>query len=105
MGDDVARRIEQRLRLPHGWMDHPHPHDYVDGEVVTPRLPAPGAGRPPPTLTETLDALASQLARADPSVRDAVARLMLRYLDSPAAGAKIARAIEQLLDGADDPPA
>jgi hypothetical protein len=24
MGDEVARRIEAQLGLPHGWMDHPH---------------------------------------------------------------------------------
>lgn len=24
MGDEIARRIERKLRLPHGWMDQPH---------------------------------------------------------------------------------
>lgn len=24
MGDEIARRIEKKLRLPHGWMDQPH---------------------------------------------------------------------------------
>jgi len=33
MGDDIARRIEERLHLPHGWMDHEHA-DHIDGATV-----------------------------------------------------------------------
>jgi hypothetical protein len=39
IGDDIARRIEERLRLPHGWMDQPHPDQ---GETTPlPREPDP----------------------------------------------------------------
>jgi len=51
----------------------------------------------PQTLTTLLDALSARIAQADPSVRDAISRLVPRYIDSPETGARIVRAIEELL--------
>ena len=55
MGDEVARRIEARLRLPHGWMDHPHTDQDDQGSAAL---------TPPP-----LDQL---LLRASPLARQTV---------------------------------
>jgi len=67
---------------------------FVDAVVETPE---------PQTLTTLLDALAARIAQADPSVRDAIGRLVLRYIDSPETGARIVRAIEELLGSNDSP--
>ena len=64
MGEKLARHIEERMRLPHGWMDQEHP-DYIDGEVVRPALPAPG-GIP------NLDTL---MAAASPRSQQALERI------------------------------
>ncbi len=101
LGDEVARRIESALHFPRGWMDHPHDDQAAPAPDV-PALPAP-AGDPrlapakPQTLTELLDDLSARLAQADPAVRDEVMRLVLRYMESPQAGERIAQAIELLL--------
>ena len=67
--------------------------------------PAPDAAPPDPLaqrpLVELLDELSRRLALADPSVREEVTRLVLRYVENPQAGARIAQAIALLL-GADD---
>jgi len=55
-------------------------------------------------LAELLDDLSRRLAMADPAVREEVTRLVLRYLENPAAGARIAKAIELLLGADDEPP-
>lgn len=91
-------------RPPRSWVDQDQaPADYIDGEVVRPHLPSPSTGaQAPQTIADLLDALAARLAKADPSVRDAVSRLILSYLDSPQSGAKIAGAITQLLETDDD---
>jgi HTH-type transcriptional regulator, cell division transcriptional repressor len=106
----VSGLLEGLLETPADWdsLLSP-PRDSTDGEVVTPRLPAPEAEQvsapAPPTLVGLLDALASQLARADPLVREAVSQLVVTYLDNPEAGTKIPRMIERLLeeDPRDDP--
>lgn len=44
IGEEIARHIETRLRLEHGWMDHPHwpnevreePAAYMIGATLTP---------------------------------------------------------------------
>ena len=61
---------------------------------------APSDQRP---LAELLDDLSRRLAMADPAVREEVTRLVLRYLENPPAGARIAKAIELLL-GQDEVP-
>lgn len=74
---------------------------------------APSAGAPPVRLSppgdparrplaELLDDLSRRLAGADPAVRDEVTRLVLRYLENPPAGARIAKAIELLLGEDED---
>ena len=63
------------------------------------RTPAHRIERRP--LAELLDELSRRLALADPSVREEVTRLVLRYMENPPGGARIAQAIELLL-GADD---
>ncbi|NEX23915.1 transcriptional regulator, partial [Thiorhodococcus mannitoliphagus] len=61
--------------------------------------------RPEPRpLAALLDDLSSRLAMADPAVREEVTRLVLRYLENPPAGARIAKAIELLLGQDEDPP-
>lgn len=55
-------------------------------------------------LAELLDDLSRRLATADPGVREDVTRLVLRYLENPPAGARIAKAIELLLGQDEDPP-
>ncbi|NEV65244.1 helix-turn-helix domain-containing protein [Thiorhodococcus minor] len=78
----------------------------------TPSADATPVGPSPPghpgtcPLAELLDDLSRRLAAADPAVRDEVTRLVLRYLENPPAGARIAKAIELLL-GEDEnlPPA
>jgi HTH-type transcriptional regulator, cell division transcriptional repressor len=53
-------------------------------------------------LAELLDDLSGRLAMADPAVREEVTRLVLRYLENPPAGARIAKAIELLLGQDED---
>lgn len=53
-------------------------------------------------LAELLDELSRRLALADPSVREEVTRLVLRYMENPQAGARIAQAIDLLLGSDDD---
>ncbi|NEV63996.1 helix-turn-helix domain-containing protein [Thiorhodococcus minor] len=55
-------------------------------------------------LAELLDDLSRRLAMADPAVRDEVTRLVLRYLENPPAGTRIAKAIELLLGQDETPP-
>jgi transcriptional regulator with XRE-family HTH domain len=58
--------------------------------------PAPSGGEQKPTLGQLLAPLADRLASVDPSLREEVSRLMLRYLDTPTDG-RILRALEELL--------
>jgi transcriptional regulator with XRE-family HTH domain len=61
----------------------------------------------PATVAATLDRLGELLARAEPSTREAVAQLLLRYAQDPDQGKRIAQAIELLLTegGGGTPPA
>jgi hypothetical protein len=93
MGDEVARRIEVKLNLPHGWMDQGH------AEAGTAEVPA--ATPEPPTsdlpVAALLASLAARMERIDPRMREVVGGLILRYLESPETGGKIAVAVEHLL--------
>lgn len=61
-------------------------------------LAPPGSPGPQePTLTALLDTLAARIAEADPAVRAEVTSLVLRYMEKPESGAKIAAAIELLI--------
>lgn len=61
-------------------------------------LAPPGSPEPQePTLTALLDTLAARIAEADPAVRAEVTSLVLRYMEKPESGAKIAAAIELLI--------
>ena len=53
------------------------------------------------TISSLLKTLAKRFDRGDPAVREEVARLVLRYLENPQAGERIAKAIETLLGGED----
>lgn len=64
-----------------------------------------GAAASALTLSALLDALAERLARADPVMRAEISGLMLRYMEQPESGARIAQAIELLLATDGDPPA
>ncbi|NEV64719.1 hypothetical protein [Thiorhodococcus minor] len=55
MGDEVARRIEAQLRLPHGWMDHPH-----------------GDGEDTPVSAATAPSLDQLLSRTSPRAQEAL---------------------------------
>lgn len=57
---------------------------------------------PEPSLSALLDALSARLEQADPAVRDEVMRLVLRYMEHPQSGARIVRAIEELLGSEHD---
>ena len=115
----VARRIEIKLNLSHGWMDQPHV-DCQLTEIENPPKPkqpsAPVTATEPQTtmdastptksleqapetntLSSLLDALSHRLEQADPTVRQEVMQLVMRYIENPDAGARIVRAIEQLL--------
>ncbi|RDH86389.1 MAG: hypothetical protein DIZ78_09475 [endosymbiont of Escarpia spicata] len=59
------------------------------------------------TIASLLDRLSIRLQSADDSVRDKITGLMMNYLDNPAGGERIAKAIEVLLgeeDSVDPPP-
>lgn len=50
------------------------------------------------SIATLLDSLAARIDQADPAVREEIMRLTVRYLENPDAGARIARAIETLLE-------
>ncbi|MCK7581066.1 MAG: hypothetical protein MZV65_39680 [Chromatiales bacterium] len=70
-------------------------------QVQADELPLTASGRievkPEPSLSDLLDALSARLEQADPAVRQEVAQLVMRYMENPEAGARIAAAIELLL--------
>lgn len=87
MGEDVARKIEQRLGLPHGWMDMPH-----------------GLENETPTVRENFPAYQSQALRIDPETIAAALKLVrLAFLnrkleiDQEENGEPLAYAYEYLL--------
>lgn len=54
-------------------------------------------GTPKRTMIDIMDELSEQIAKADPSVRDEIARLVMSYIDKPEGKSRIAQAIKALL--------
>lgn len=101
LGNAGARDIEIMLNLGQGFFDHGKAQSISRAAIAEdhPGYTAKNAPQADPTLPALLEALAARMAQADPSLRHELALLVVRYLENPQAGARIAAAVELLLDG------
>lgn len=83
----AARNMEARLGMPQRYLDSQDAFAPVTLQTSS----------DPPTVAATLQRLGDLLQEADPKTRDMVAQLLMRYAQDPADGARIAQAIELLL--------
>ncbi|CAK0768942.1 hypothetical protein CCP3SC15_3930005 [Gammaproteobacteria bacterium] len=95
MGESVARRIELNLHIEAGYMDVAH------NDLLTMQT-ALGSSAQRRTLSSLMDELVTRLLCIDPSMRNEVTRLVLRYIENPEANARIAQAVDLLVG--DSPP-
>lgn len=100
LGNAGARDIEIMLNLGQGFFDHGKARSFLPA-IAEDRQEyvANDAPQTEPTLPALLDALAARMAKADPLLRHEISLLVARYLENPHAGARIATAVEMLLDG------
>lgn len=94
----IAKALDVRLE----WLQ------YGEGPMrdsaTAPRQPDPSQiGTPKRTMIDIMDELSEQIAKADPSVRDEIARLVMSYIDKPEGKSRIAQAIKALLSDHADP--
>lgn len=89
LGDDVARRIEAREGLPHGWFDKSHDYEVASAEHFQAREPQNSyplrAGMllltPEENAFREMNALRAQWPELDDADKDYVARSMIGFGD------------------------
>lgn len=104
-----ARDIEEKLGKPRGWFDKlltgQGPKGGVGEErgenTAEPALQVAHADEEK-TISVLLDQISARIHKASPEVRDEIARLVTRYIENPDAGARIAKAIEALMEETSD---